>query len=170
MAGWNRSDKIAATGVLIALLGFALVIAQVKLAADQLEQAQLHQRAQLLANLHERGLSDPGNAAILRKIEYRQLRFDGRFHGSVDQENLVKLLSFLELVASLVKLELVAFADVEELFGYYIVAVHRNDAVQEYRAMLARRAESQNLPKHITFRQFAELAERIEASTTGDVP
>ena len=165
MKTWSRSDKIAAAGILIAFLGFVLVIVQVRLAADQLEHAQLHQRAQLLADLHERGIGSPGNAEIFQKIEYGQLRLDAQFHDSNDQKKLVQLLGFLELVARLVKLELLEFSDVKELFGYYIVRIHDNRAVQEYRGMLVRRVETLDLPSEITFPQFAELAKRIKASS-----
>ena len=59
MKDWNLSNKIGAISAAIALLGFILVIWQIGMAARQMEQAQLHQRAQLLAGLHERGFGSP---------------------------------------------------------------------------------------------------------------
>ena len=168
MKAWSLSNKIGASSAAIALLGFVLVIWQVGMAARQMEQAQLHQRAQLLAELHQRGFGSPANAEIFQKIEYGRLDTASEFHHSDDQKKLVQLLSFLELVARLERLGLVAFSDIEELYGYYIARVYSNPAVEEYRAFLKGRVEHGGYPPDIAFPGFEQLAERVIASSRGE--
>lgn len=164
MSGWTRSDKIGLAGLVLTVIGFVFVIWQISLASSSLRQAELHQRAQLLVQLHERATGVPGNAEIFRKIEYGALEAGPAFHGSADQENLVRLLSLLELIARLESLGLVDFSDIDELFGYYIVRIHKNEAVQRYLEFLRQRVESGDFPADIAFPAFTRLAERIVAS------
>lgn len=164
MKDWKRSDKIALAGLVLGLVGFVFVIWQIALASSALRQAELHERAQLLVQLHERATGAPGNAEVFRKIEYNTLEWSPEFHRSADQENLVRLLSLLELIARLESLGLVEFSDVDELFGYYIVRIHENEAVQKYLQFLRRRVEIGEFPADIAFPAFTGLAERIVAS------
>ena len=164
MRVWKRSDKIALAGVVLGLVGFVFVIWQIALASTAFRQAELHQRAQLLVQLHDRATGAPGNADIFRKIEYNKLEWSPEFHGSVDQENLVRLLSLLELIARLESLGLVEFSDINELFGYYVVRVYENEAVQKYLHFLRRRVDVGEFPPNIAFPAFTGLAERIVAA------
>ena len=164
MANMSRSDKISIASTLIAFFGFLLVIWQISITNDQIRKAEITQRAQFLAELQERAFGSTDFQEIFRKLEYRQVNVDDKFHDSKEQTQIIALLSFLEFVAQLEKMGLIEFQDIQEIFGYYILRVYQSEAVIDYREFLKGWVEQGKYPENATFPNFEALAERIEQS------
>lgn len=156
------SDKISIVSTLISFFGFILVIWQINMAKNQIEKAELNQRAQFLAELQNRAFGSADYQEIFRKLEYGEVEFNSKFHRSNDQTQLISLLSFFEFIAQLEKMGLIKFEDVNEIFGYYIVRVYENDVVVKYRDFLNGWVENGKYPENVTFPNFESLAQRIK--------
>lgn len=155
------SDKIALISALIAFFGFLLVIWQISITNEQIQKAEVNQRAQFLAGLQERAFGTTDFQEIFRKLEYEELNVDENFHGSKEQTQLVSLLSFVEFIAQLEKMGLIKFEDVNEIFGYYILRLHDSTEVQEYRDFLKSWVQEGKHPENVTFPNFEMLAKKI---------
>ncbi len=164
MANMSRSDKISIASTLIAFFGFLLVILQIGITNEQIRKAEITQRAQFLAELQERAFGSTDFQEIFRKLEYRQVHVDDKFHGSEEQTQIIALLSFFEFVAQLEKMELIQFEDIQEIFGYYILRVYQSEAIIDYRKFLKGWVEEGGYPENATFPNFEALAEKIEQS------
>lgn len=162
MAKMSPSDRISLAGTLIAFFGFLLVILQISITNDQIRKAEITQRAQFLAELQERAFNTPDFQEIFRKLEYHQVIVNDEFDRSKEQTQMVALLSFLEFISQLEKMELIKFEDIQEILGYYILRVYRNQAVIDYRNFLKGWVEQGKFPENVTFPNFEALAERIE--------
>ena len=163
---WCLSDRIAAASATMAFFGFLMVFWQIRITNSEIKRGQLNQRAQFLAQLHERAFSSGNYAKIFQKLEYSPIEITSDFHGSQEQRDLVELLSLIEFVAQLEQLGLIEFNDVNQIFGYYIIRVYRHPAVATYRQFLKEWAEQQHYPIGITFPAFERLATRIERTRT----
>lgn len=155
------SDKIAMVSASIAFFGFLLVIWQISITNEQIQKAEVNQRAQFLAVLQERAFGTADFQDIFKKLEYRELNVDENFHGSKEQTQLVSLLSFVEFVAKLEKMRLIKFEDVNEIFGYYILRLYGSPDVQEYRNFLKRWVQQGKFPENVTFPNFEMLAKKM---------
>ena len=74
--------------------------------------------------------------SLYRKIEYNKLVIDEDFYKSKEQIQLISLLSFIEFIAYLENMQLISLADVDNIFGYYIMRVYNNANVRKYRDAL----------------------------------
>ncbi len=156
---WSRADKLTLASTVIAALGFLLVVLQIRMATTEL-------RGQFLSQLHGRAFASQAIADVYRKIEYGLLEYNDDFHNSEDQKALVELLSFLELLGQLENLNLLKFSDVSEIFGYYIIRVHKNAEVAKYRKFLDEwQKETGMASAAISFPNFDRLAKRILAES-----
>ncbi len=125
-------EWIPLINTVIAVLGFLVVIVQLSMGLSQLENARRSERAQYLAGLHERAFGSPGIRKVFRQVEYGELKFDASFHKSAEQENLVTLLSFFELVGQLEELGTIEMDEIRLIFGYYLSRTCRNETVRRY--------------------------------------
>lgn len=164
MVNMTYSDKISIAGTLIAFFGFLLVIWQISITNEQIRKTEINQRAQFLAELQDRAFGSADFQEIFRKLEYRQVTVDEKFHGSNEQTQMVALLSFIEFISQLEKMGLIQFQDVKEIFGYYILRVYQSQAVIDYRKFLKDWVKQGKYPENVTFPNFEALAERIEQS------
>lgn len=164
MAKISNSDKISIAGTLIAFFGFLLVIIQISITNDQIRKTEVNQRAQFLAELQDRAFGSADFQEIFRKLEYGEVVFDSKFHGSKEQTQLVALLSFIEFISQLEQMKLIKFEDVNQIFGYYILQIYNNEAVKAYRNFLKKYVKERKRPNNITFPNFEALAIRIEQS------
>ena len=156
----EASEKINLVGIIIAFLGFILVFCQVQLLSTQIKESEYSQRAQLLSSLHQRGFNEFGT--IFQKLEFGEIEVnDDNFTNSEDQQEIVQLLSFIELMAELEKLGLLQFNEIYETFGYYIVRVYENQEIEEYRDFLKDFSTNNGYPEDLTFPDFEMLSERI---------
>lgn len=162
---WARHDKFALANIVIATFGFLLVFSQLRLATSEFNQSQLHQRAQFLSRLHDRAFGSTAIKDVFRKIEYQQIKYDENFHNSEDQKALIELLSFLEFLGQLERLNLIHMSDISEIFGYYIIRVHENPEVQKYRQFLDTFVGTSDRPSGgVTFRNFDRIATTIRST------
>jgi len=164
MANMSHSNKISIAGTLIAFFGFLLVIWQISITNEQIRKTEINQRAQFLAELQDRAFGSTDFQEIFRKLEYGQVTYDKKFHGSNEQTQMVALLSFIEFISQLEKMGLIEFQDVKEIFGYYILRVYQSQAVIEYRNDLKNWVKQGKYPNNVTFPNFEMLAEKIEQS------
>lgn len=152
------SDSLAIVSILVTVIGLGLVIWQIRMAVEQFQRAELNQRGEYLAALHERSFGSPDIRDIVQKIEYSQLKYDnGKFHASEDQQNLVQLLTFFELLAELNRLDLLRIEEIDGMFGYYIKRTRENGEVEKYLRYLR---EEWNKPG-LKFYGFEELAKSV---------
>ncbi len=164
MAKMSNSDKISIASTLIAFFGFVLVIWQINITNEQIRKTEINQRAQFLAELQDRAFGSTDFQEIFRKLEYGLVNVDAKFHGSKEQTQMIALLSFLEFISQLEKMELINFQDVMEIFGYYILRVYQSQAVINYREFLKGWVKQGKYPENVTFPNFEALAERIKQS------
>lgn len=164
MMKMKSSEVLSLISILVTVIGLALVVWQVRLAVEQLERAELNQRGQYLAALHERAFGAPDIQDIVTKIEYNSLRYDADFHGSDDQAKLVQLLSFFELLAELKDLNLLHQDEIEGVFGYYIRRTRENPVVDEYLTFLRNEWGRPG----IGFNGFERLAQSITPLSSGE--
>ncbi len=151
--------KISIVNTVIAALGFVVVIVQLSIALSQLDVAEKNQRAQYLSGLHERAFSSDEIRDIFQKIEYNELVYDTDFHKTEDQENLVALLSFFELLGELEKLGMIDMSDIAGIFGYYLGRTYKSQPVRKYLSILRE-------TDRLGFYQF----ERLSLSIVADAP
>lgn len=135
----------------VAVLGFAIVIVQLSLALQQMQRTERSLRAQYLTDLHARAFDAPRMRAMMHRIELGKFRFEGLFERPEELEDLVGLLSFLELLGQLETLGMLEMNDIENVFGYYIRRVYRSQEVQSYIAFLRR-------TDRIRFRELERIA------------
>lgn len=168
---WTRSDKFTVVNTIIATLGFLLVFGQLRLATSEFNKSQLYQRAQFLSQLYQRAFGSRSMADVFQKIEYGQLKYDEKFHGSEDQKALVQLLSFFEFLGQLEHLGLIEQSDISEIFGYYLVRVHQSEPVRKYREFLRTFVGSSKRPSGgVIFHNFDRLAAAILSGEPGSTP
>ena len=67
---WNRNEKMQLWGIVISLVGFIFVVYQIYLAIQEIEQAQVNQRAEHLSQLYFHALNSNEIKDVFQKIEY----------------------------------------------------------------------------------------------------
>lgn len=164
---WTRTDKIAAANTFIAVIGIVLVLFQLRSATIELERNQRYQKAQVLADLHQRAFSSEEMMRIFQKVEYGQFKFERglsgqSFHQSPDQLNVIELLSFADFLGKLERLGLLTVEDIAGVFGYYIVRLYHNEEVMKYVNFLRTRTNVSGMPSGgVAFAEFERIAQQI---------
>ncbi|MCP4756013.1 MAG: hypothetical protein GY866_34565 [Proteobacteria bacterium] len=158
----SRSDRIAILNTCIAILGFIVVIYQLHAGNRQYERAQLTQRAQFLAELHERGFGSRELMDIFQKIEYGDFDYFKEYHNTDEQKSLFKLLSFFEFIGQLENLGLIEKEDVFGIFGYYIHRTYKNPEIKKCLNYLNGLAKNRGkISSSVSFPLFQQLGEEL---------
>jgi hypothetical protein len=97
----------------------------------QLRIAGIRKRAEFIVGLFNQYVMEEQAANVLYKIEYDEFRYDGRFHGSAEERQLDRLLTYFEKIAALYEMHIIRREDLE-LVRYDFIRVHRNPQVQKY--------------------------------------
>ncbi|THB75467.1 MAG: hypothetical protein D3926_20060 [Desulfobacteraceae bacterium] len=165
----EKSDIFSITNTIIATLGFIFVIVQMNKATEEFKHSKINEKAQLLSMLHQRAFESEEMMDVFRKIEYNTMKFittdfnDPEFHKSPNQQNLIELLSFFELIGTLRSLGLLSITEISETFGYYIIRTYHNREVEKYRTFLTNRAKDLGIKSGggIVFPNFELLANEL---------
>ena len=97
----------------------------------QLRLGGIRKRAEFIVSVFSQFITDPDSSQAFYDIEYDELRYDGRFHGTKREKQLDRLLYYFEKIAALYDLGTISLQDLE-LVRYEFVRVYRNKSVQQY--------------------------------------
>jgi hypothetical protein len=147
-------DIISAASFLAAAVGLFLNWWELRIAAVQ-------KRAEFIVSVFNQYVLDPDCADVFYAIEYNSFEYGEEFHGSKEERQLDRLLSYFAKIAALYELGIIKWKDLD-LVTYEFVRVYQNSAVQEYFKTLDSLAEVVGV-KGGNFDQYRRVAARLAA-------
>jgi hypothetical protein len=125
---WNTADRINAALLVVAVVGILLTWWQARAGAKT-------QRAAFLRDLYGTINSDEGIREAFYSIEYGKFTYDADFHGSKEECNVDRLLSFVDLICELHRRRVLTRREML-FFEYRFRRVAADPHVQEYLTFL----------------------------------
>jgi hypothetical protein len=118
------ADIINGILLLIAIVGIYLTRSQIR-------DSRKIQQASFFKELYTSLFSDPDIREAYYQIEYGRFTYDNSFHGSQQEKQLDRLLSFVDLICYLYDEGLLTASEMR-FFHYEIVQVYHNPNVRNY--------------------------------------
>ena len=118
-------DLISTLALLIAGVGLFLNL-------RQLRKDSVRNRAEFILQYFSQYLADPDSVELFYKIDYNQFKYEPkRFHGSITERKLDKLLTYFNRISILYELGTVTLDDLR-LVRYEFRTFNANKSIQEY--------------------------------------
>ena len=125
---WSTADRINAALLVVAIVAILLTWWQARAGAKT-------QRASFLRDLYGTINSDEGIREAFYSIEYGNFIYDADFHGSEQERNVDRLLSFVDLICELHRRGVLTRREMQ-FFEYRFRRVAADQHVQAYLAFL----------------------------------
>jgi len=127
---FSIADIVNCGLLLVAIIGIFLTLKQIK-------NANLTQKATFFKELYSDFFSDPDIRNAYYKIEYNKFKYNSKFHGSKDEIEVDRLLSFVDLICNLYIKGILSNQEMES-FKYEFLRIHNNISYQSYMNILER--------------------------------
>jgi hypothetical protein len=148
----SLTDLLTLGALLLAIVGLFLTWRQIR-------QGNRQKRGEFMTNLFTQYISDPGMTACFYNIEYDKFLYPEAFHGTEEEKQLDRLLSFFDNMATLCENGDLTIRDMGT-FAYQYLVLYRNKQIQSYLAFLDNWCqEKHRIP---VFKSFREVGKQIE--------